>query len=605
MSQVDIVYLDTYRRRRDARFRCALALHTREPDRLSVLDQLWKATSLVGGDRAGVIWVDEYGPGLAHPHTVLDLGADRPRRIFSPVPLRSAWETRVPGLLDLPQAEGTWAKVCGGVSSACVVAIGSDGPRSWFLVVDSLTPRPALSEDVTGELMFLAGEIASIVLHKDLMVGVDLPGRIGSGVTQPNSEDNAFAGWPILKDLEDGDQSEEASLRIRNRFLVTRVVRGMVEDDLVVDRDSLSYQIENVLRELGAEPLKGPEGESWERVLKAAASGDPLELVSGVLEWGRFVDGLGHTNGALEILGMAFDLAKAVGSPEAATDAARFQGKVLRALAEWDRALAWYEIARTVAAETEGPRKMAVVLDGMANTYRDRGNFPKARALLQEVLVLGEDGGDRYASAIAHHDLMTVEKLGGDLVSAIRHGWLAVQSYDSDDGRYKALFDLAGVLQETGELSSAANAYSIVVQQVATFEHRVLGLDALAYIAALQGDSRAHEGFRKQMDLEGWENLPAVYRGQVLYYRGMSNRALGRWEESNRWLSEALAHAERHDLSKLIFDAESELAKAEPSQDAIVADLEYAPEPFGQEIGEVRQGLRELRETLAGSVSGS
>ena len=181
MSQLDIVYLDTYRKRRDARLRCAMALHTHEPDRLSVLDQLWRAVSLVGGDRAGVIWIDEYGPGLAHPHTVLDLGADRPRRLFSPVPLRSAWETRGPGLLDLPRAEGAWAKVGGGIASACVVAIGSDGPRSWFLVVDSLTPRQPLPESVTGDLMFLAGEIASIVLHRDLLGGLDLSGPAGTG----------------------------------------------------------------------------------------------------------------------------------------------------------------------------------------------------------------------------------------------------------------------------------------------------------------------------------------------------------------------------------------------------------------------------------------
>ncbi len=602
MSQVDIVHLDTYRKRRDARLRCALALHTHEPDRLSVLDQLWRAVSLVGGDRAGVIWIDEYGPGLAHPHTVLDLGADRPRRLFSPVPLRSAWETRVPGLLDLPQAEGTWAKVGGGIASACVVAIGSDGPRSWFLVVDSLTPRQPLPESVTGDLMFLAGEMASIVLHRDLLGGLDLSGPAGTSATKPALVDQAFAGWPILKDLEEGDQSEETSLRIRNRFLVTRVVRSMVEDELVVDQDSLSYQIENVLRELGAEPMEGSEPESWDRVLRAAASSDPLALVSGVLEWGRVVDGLGHVNGALEILGLAFDLAKAVGSPEAATDAARFQGKVLRSLAEWDRALAWYEVARKVAEEAAGPRKLAVVLDGMANTYRDLGNLPRARELLGEVLVMGREGGDRYATAIAHHDLMTVDRVGGDLVSATQHGWRAFQSYDSEEGRHKALFDLAGVLQEIGELSSASDAYSIVVQQVATFEYKLLALDALAYIAARQGDEAAHESFRVRMELEGWESLSAVYRAQVLFYRGLSNRALGRWEESVRWLSEALALAEQHKLNKLIFDAEGELAKVEPSRDAPAAGLDFTSEPFGQEIGEVRQGLQELREALADVV---
>ena len=144
MSQVDIVHLESYRKRRDARFQRALVLHGNEPDRSAVLHNLWRAVTMIGADRGGVVWLDEYGPGLAHPHTVLDLGADRPRRVFSPLPLRAAWETRVPGLLDLARTDRRWERLGDGIASACCIALGSDGPRSWFIVLDSLTPRPPL-----------------------------------------------------------------------------------------------------------------------------------------------------------------------------------------------------------------------------------------------------------------------------------------------------------------------------------------------------------------------------------------------------------------------------------------------------------------------------
>jgi len=195
---------------------------------------------------------------------------------------------------------------------------------------------------------------------------------------------------------------------------------------------------------------------------------------------------------------------------------------------------------------------------------------------------------------------MTVEKLSGDLSSAIRHGWVAVQSYDSREGSLRALFDLSGVLQESGELSAAADGYSVVAHQVKGFEYRLLSLDALAFIAARQRKVREYRQIRARMDSEGWEDLTPVYHGQVLYYRGLSSRALGWHEESRKWLEEALSYAEKHGLNKLIFDAEEALAAKSPPPEQ-PDPRRGVPEPFRESIGEVRLGLRELREALAGA----
>ncbi len=305
----------------------------------------------------------------------------------------------------------------------------------------------------------------------------------------------------------------------------------------------------------------------------------------------------GHLNGALEILGLAWELAKALGSSKGAADAARFQGKVFRTRAEWEEAAVWYGLARKIAEETSDHRTLAAVLDGLANTYRDKGNLPRARETLMEVMELGRKHGDRYALAIAHHDLMTVEKLSGDLAGAVRHGWLAVQSYDSRDGSMRALFDLSGVLRESGELSAARNGYTVVAGQVAGLEYRVLALDALAFIAALQGDPEEHDRIRGEMELGRWQELSPVYRAQVLFFRGLSNRALGRREEAREWLEEALATAEAHGLSKLVFDVEEALADEKGTQPPSFET--WTPgSPWGEEIAGVRQGLQEMRAAL-------
>ena len=102
---------------------------------------------MVGGDRGAVVWLDEYGPGLAHPHTLLDLGSDRPRRFFSAAPLRTAWETRVPGLSGYPQTQRDGRELGNGVASACLSPLGATvpDPGSWWW--NSYPPAGPLPEE--------------------------------------------------------------------------------------------------------------------------------------------------------------------------------------------------------------------------------------------------------------------------------------------------------------------------------------------------------------------------------------------------------------------------------------------------------------------------
>jgi len=108
------------------------------------------------------------------------------------------------------------------------------------------------------------------------------------------------------------------------------------------------------------------------------------------------------------------------------------------------------------------------------------------------------------------------------------------QSYDSKDGRLRALFDLAGVLRESGELSAAWDAYAVVASQVEGLEARILALDALAF-------------------------------------------------------------AEEHGLNKLIFDAEAALKESASVQTLQTAQPTYQ-DSTPEEILGVRRGLREMRE---------
>jgi len=599
-----IVQLESYRGRKDTRLRQTLALHSHDPERAELLRRIWQALALTGADRGAILWLDEYGSGLVHAHSLLDLASDRPRQSFASLPLRGAWDTGVPGLLDIPDAQSALKGIADGVKSVCAVALGSDGPRSWFLCLDSLTPRPALTSEMAGDLMFIAGECAAVILHPDLDSHWGV--RQGASRTAEAGAEGqgAFAGWPVLQDVEHQGDDAETSARITKRFLVARTIRSLVEDAFSTDDESLRHQVEGVRREMDAQAASpDPEGQIWERLLVALEAQDHLALLRGVLEWGGIVEGMGHLSGAIEIHALAHELAVALREVEAAVDAARFRGRAYRKMARWDQALRWYGIAEEVAREALSKEKLALVLDGTANTYRDKGSLPRAREILGQVLSMGEAENLRNVQAVGHHDLMTVEKLASNMDRAILHGWRAVQRYESAEERLQALFDLAGVLKENGDYSAARDAYSVVLAQVKWQDYRFLALDALSHLAALAGQAERFEALKAQLDAMGWESAGPVVKGQILYYRGRSHQALGEAVEAAVWMKRALALAERNKLNKLIFDAEAALRELERGGAMEGAwrrpfTTSTSTEP---ELREVQEGLRQLRLEVVGA----
>ena len=236
MSTSNVSRLADYRSGRAKRSEQTAALYRGDPARSCLLGHLASAQELVGADRASVVWIDEYGPGLVHVHCLLDLVGNPPRRDFAIQACRVAWGKGVPGLLDLPDVERAGEIRISGVRSSCCVAMGSDGTRAWFLIVDSLTPRPRLAVEVTDELMFLAGEAAAVVLHQDLGRKTAGPRRLRKGAGPEAGE--TFSGWAILKDLEGREADAETNRRIATRFLVARAVQSALDEELTLDPEA-------------------------------------------------------------------------------------------------------------------------------------------------------------------------------------------------------------------------------------------------------------------------------------------------------------------------------------------------------------------------------
>jgi tetratricopeptide (TPR) repeat protein len=589
MSVAKVLRLDQYRDRRNHRLRLADALHRVEPLKHSIFSHLVEIADLSGADRVAAVWVDEYGSGLIHPHVVLDHLCDRPRRQFAPDPLHEAWELGIPSAYE--------RRAPAGDSSAprtLAVALGSDGTRAWFIVAESIFSRPPLEAEVRDRIMFLAGECAAVVLHRDL----DAAAR-SVGAAPPTS----FAGWPILEDLEGREGDEVASERIARRFIVARLVRMLVDDDLAVAPERMADQVRRARAEVARSDtgtLDHDEVARWARLLDALERGAHETLATEVVALGDLVESQGHTSGALELYRCGYAIGAAIGATAPATDAGRLTGRLLRREAKWDEARLWFEITQTIAAAAGLPDVAARALVGLGGIKKEMGNLPAAREAFGAALGMAEESGDRDTIALVHHGLLGVEHAAGNLTKGLEHGWVAVATYGDAEGRMRCLASLAGALADFGDREAAEDAWTVVAHSSTEKYYRIYAHDALAYLAALRGDGAGFEAQASECDALGWDTGLSSAKAEILYYRGLSYGALGRNHLAAEWLKKAIAFAEERQYNQVLFRAEQALSalRAPAMEVAATSSPSAAPR-------QVREGLRTMRQELVGAGAGA
>ena len=558
------------------------------------MDHLLAVAEGTGADRVGVVWVDEYGPGLAHPHRVLDLLADQPRRRYVASLLAAVRERGVPGVLELRGSDLRAQDGAGAWSFS--VALGSDGTRAWFLVADSVTPGPSLGEAAREDVLFRAGECASLLLHRDL------PLDGGSDGGSSEAAVHRFPGWGILRDVEGIDEDDPVHRRVSLRFSAARLVLGYLEEDLVLPEERRRDQAARLQEEFTARQAEDFEDEVplWSRLLQRFQAGDAGDLSGLLVEWGRLVESQGHVYGAGEILQAAFSLAVACGDAETAVDAAQQAGRTARHRGDWEESGSWYDVARDVSEAAGWPARTAVVLEGSAIAYRERGNLPAARSVLKRAMEVADDASDAFARARVHHGFLNLEHAAHNLPDAARHGWKAVELYEGAEDRVRCLAGLGGLLLEMGELDASQDAWRLVDHLAAQKYYRLYAADALSHIAALRGDAAEFGRLAAVSDRLGWSDGPSAAKGQILLHRGLSYQALDRRDEARSWLERAVSYAGNAELHQILFEAEEALAKL----DAVAsAREEPAPDdrattPVATEVG---AGLQTMREALVGA----
>jgi tetratricopeptide (TPR) repeat protein len=577
MSVATVLRLEDYRGKRAHRVQLAERLYGADPKRRAVFGHLTEVAELCSADRAATVWVDEYGPGSVHPHVVLDHLADRPRRFFSSEPLRRAWELGVPGAVDALADDDS------SIPTTFAISLGSDGMRAWFLVAESSAGRPLLQAASRDRLMFLAGECAAVLLHRELDSMMRDEGQSAEG---------GFAGWPVLQDLEGRESDTEVGKRIAQRFVVGRIARMLVDDDFVIAPERMAEQVRRARTELPDNSAEAAaESALWHRVLDSLEARDLEALARDLLALGQSVERQEHTHGALELYACAYDTAVAAALPRTAAESAWYSGRLLRRRAAWDDAQSKYRAAQEIA-DVAGLSDISVhVLVGLALIRQDLGNFPAARDGLAEALDAAETSGDRDSIAVVHHSYMGLEQLAGDVAKGLEHGWVAVATYESAERRTQCIASLAGVLIDNGDRAAAEDAWTLVAHQTRDSFYLVYAHDALAHLAALRGDEDEFERQAARCDALDWENGSRAVKAEILYYRGLSYGALGRRDEAEEWLRRAVAFTEEHRFNQQSFRAVEAL-------EGLSGRGPEDHEPTPAAPAELRDGLRAMRQEL-------
>ncbi|MBM4182705.1 MAG: hypothetical protein FJ207_00605 [Gemmatimonadetes bacterium] len=534
---------------------------------------------MTGADRAAAVWVDEHGTGLIHPYVVVDFLSARPRRAFASEPLRAAWQLGVPSALDAP------ADPASAAPTTFAVALGSDGTRAWFVVADSALTRPPIANEVRDRLMFAAGECAALVLHRDLDEKVE---------ADPCVAGARFAGWDILADLDGRESDELESRRIAQRFVVARLVRLLVDDDLTASRERTVEQVRRARSEVSNEAGASTEGQLWQATLNALEDERFEDLASTLVNLGDVVEGQVHTKGAEEIYDCAYRVGAAIGAARSAAQAARLRGRLVRRQANWAESRRWFDVAREVAEAGELPDVLAQVLVGLAGITRETGNLPAARAELGEALAVAERPRDADSVAVVHHALLGLEQQSGDLPAALHHGWQAMATYASALGRMRCLAGLAGALLEYGDRDAAEDAWQVVAASCPEKYYRVFAHDALSHISAMRGDRAGFAAWSRECDALGWDVGENSAKAEILLHRGLSHQALGEYDPARSWLLRARDFAEEHRYHRVYFKAEAALA-------ALVSATAAEPLPTPAAPPELRERLRAMRRELVGA----
>ncbi len=297
---------------------------------------------------------------------------------------------------------------------------------------------------------------------------------------------------------------------------------------------------------------------------------------------------------AADVYGTVISHADTETDPDLVISAHMQLGACLRVLARWEEAVRSYTIAGLVA---EGIGDLMGVLKARvaeANVAMARGNLPKAEDILDATIASAGSSNELVeVRAIALQDRGIVARQRGDFDCAINYTYAALQSFEDQVAKDRALADLAAIFYDIGLLSAARDANLMLAATAQERYTRWVAVINLLEIAAFDGREPVFEQYRREL---GEAELPPILSAYYNLYVGQGYRMLGNPDQARTALERAMEVATRHDVNEVIIKAEQSLQELAMG-DAIQARI--ANEAPSEDVARVATAVREMR-TLAG-----
>lgn len=267
-------------------------------------------------------------------------------------------------------------------------------------------------------------------------------------------------------------------------------------------------------------------------------------------------------------------------------------GGCLRAMAEWDDALASFSRASSVAAMSGDIVTVLRARIAEANVTMERGNVPRAQILLDETIREASARNLRDIRSRARHARAAVAIRRQEFEHGIRLAYEALSESSEPSERDRILSDIAAAFYELGVRGAARDAYLVLAATAQEQYFRWIATINLLECAAADGREPVFEQYRREL---ATAPLPPTLTCQYYFYVGEGYRLFAHTDQAKEALERSLAIATQHQINEMIIRAERALQQISDGGVVIIAQSTI-PSP---EIADVADAIRDMRE-LAG-----
>jgi tetratricopeptide (TPR) repeat protein len=398
------------------------------------------------------------------------------------------------------------------------------------------------------------------------------------------------------------EQEQDASARLAlGAYVVARLVDKLLslagESEAI---DGFRWQLEAVRRHIDELPADSPETTHLAGVVAAVpAEGRPTScLWMGLTAYAYFLEHEGRYEESLEIVRLA---ARAQGpeiTPGDFVSYALLAGRLNRLLAHWDPANACYQSAQEAAYSLGDLNRALRARLGQAHVLRGRGNLPRARTEVEQIISEASKANLDDVQSDAHQDLGVILMLQGFRAESLEATYRAFRLCQDPLTRMRILSNLGYALNESGHYDGARVALEIVVTSDASHHVKINALLELMQLESAVDNRVAFERRRQQARAMSDRMAPSTavdYR----YKTAVGLARFGQLESAREVVNEALSLAEQHRLNEWYFRLERMLKGLEKDPN-LSPDIQ-APAEAGvtPAVRQMTAGLQEYASLVA------